>query len=630
MAKKHHAKDEIDNGSAKKDEATIESNHDKSQKVPQRDKLKNSLSIYNRTDLTEKQKEILELILDKKTNIVFINGPAGSSKAQPLDAKILGKDGWLLMGNIKVGDLVYSIDGNLTKVLGVYPQGQKEIYKVTFSDGSFTECCMDHLWFTQTDADKNWHTRVSGAPRGTKKKSPREGGVKTLKEIEKTLFVRGSRPNHYIPMVKPINFPEKKHIIHPYILGILLGDGCLKTNVSFTSSDPEIAQNVSNLLPKNLTVSVEKTESLTKNYNIVRLDGKAEVYCPNPFKEELKRLNLWGKYSYEKFVPEEYLFDSISARTELLRGLMDTDGTTSGSHASYCSTSKKLSSDVQFLVNSFGGVSTIQERENFYTYKDQKLKGRNSFTATVSLGEEIVPFKLLRKKNIYQFKTKYLPSRSIVKIELVGLKEAQCIKVENQSRLYVTDRFIVTHNTFLAVYAALIALNNKTQSDILYLRSAIESSSRSLGALPGNIDEKMDPYLMPLYDKLEELLAKNEVDLLMKEKRITGNVVNFIRGSSWNAKFIIVDEAQNLTPGELKTIVTRLGKYSKLIILGDSGQSDLKEKSGFLPFFDMFSGEESQHYGIFCRSFTKQDIVRSKILGYILDKIEGTYTPPVQ
>lgn len=182
--------------------------------------------------------------------------------------------------------------------------------------------------------------------------------------------------------------------------------------------------------------------------------------------------------------------------------------------------------------------------------------------------------------------------------------------------------------TYVAVYAALMALNKKSQSDILYLRSAIESSSRSLGHLPGSAEEKINVYLAPLQDKLEELLPKNEVDALIKDQRIIGNVVNYIRGASWNAKFVIVDESQNLTPKELKTVMSRLGKYSKLIILGDPGQSDLKEESGFLKYFDLFNSEESKEYGIHAVSFTRADIVRSKILGYILDKIERTYTPP--
>lgn len=187
-----------------------------------------------------------------------------------------------------------------------------------------------------------------------------------------------------------------------------------------------------------------------------------------------------------------------------------------------------------------------------------------------------------------------------------------------------------TSKSFTAIYAGLLALNNKTQSDILYLRSAIESASKSLGALPGDLELKVSPYLAPLYDKLEELLPKGDIDVLKKENRIAGNVVNFVRGSSWNAKYVIVDESQNLTPLELKTIVTRLGKYSKLIICGDPGQSDLKEKSGFMPMFDLFNSEESKDYGIHCFSFTRADIVRSRFLGYILDKIEGTYSPPIQ
>lgn len=183
--------------------------------------------------------------------------------------------------------------------------------------------------------------------------------------------------------------------------------------------------------------------------------------------------------------------------------------------------------------------------------------------------------------------------------------------------------------TFLSLYAGLMALNSKTQSDILYLRSAIESASKSLGALPGDILEKVNPYLSPLHDKLEELLPSNEATMLIKENRISGNVVNFIRGSSWNARFVIVDEGQNLTHLELKTVMTRLGKYSKLIILGDPSQSDLNGKSAFMPYFDLFNSEESKDYGIHCLSFSRQDIVRSRILGYILDRIEGTYTPPI-
>ncbi len=182
--------------------------------------------------------------------------------------------------------------------------------------------------------------------------------------------------------------------------------------------------------------------------------------------------------------------------------------------------------------------------------------------------------------------------------------------------------------TYIAVYTALLALNKKTQSDVLYIRSAIESASKSLGALPGTALEKIDPYLMPLMDKLEELISKHEIDILIKEGRITGNVVNYVRGSSWNAKFIVVDEAQNLNAAELKTLITRLGKHSKLLFLADPGQSDIGKTSGFQLFYNLFNDQESKEKGIHCFSFDKSDIVRNEILGYILDKIEGTYVGP--
>jgi phosphate starvation-inducible protein PhoH and related proteins len=187
-----------------------------------------------------------------------------------------------------------------------------------------------------------------------------------------------------------------------------------------------------------------------------------------------------------------------------------------------------------------------------------------------------------------------------------------------------------TSKTHIAVYAGLKALSNKSQSDILYLRSAVESASKSLGALPGEVNDKIGPYLIPLQDKLEEMLPKCEVDALIKDQRIQGNVVNYIRGASWNAKYIIVDESQNLTKEELKTVLSRMGKYSKLIICGDPDQSDLKEKSGFMDMFDKFNSPTSEEYGIYCFSFSRADIVRSKFLGYILDVIEGTYTPELQ
>ena len=181
-----------------------------------------------------------------------------------------------------------------------------------------------------------------------------------------------------------------------------------------------------------------------------------------------------------------------------------------------------------------------------------------------------------------------------------------------------------TSKTFTAIYAGLKLMNKRTVSDIVYVRSIAESASKSLGSLPGEANEKMMPFLMPLHDKLDELLSKQDIAMLVKEERIQGIPINYLRGASLNAKYVVIDEAQNLDFKELTTAITRIGKYSKFIILGDPLQSDI-QKSGFMKMFDLFNSEESKSEGIHSFSFTRNDIVRRGILKYIVEKIESTH-----
>jgi len=180
-----------------------------------------------------------------------------------------------------------------------------------------------------------------------------------------------------------------------------------------------------------------------------------------------------------------------------------------------------------------------------------------------------------------------------------------------------------TSKTYVSILAGLMLLNKRSVSDILYIRSIAESASKSLGSLPGEIGDKMAPFLQPLEDKLSEMLDKPDIDVLKKENRIAGMPVNYLRGTSFNAKYIVCDEAQSYTKKELVTVITRLGKYSKLILCADPLQSDIHEKSGFMPLFDLFNDESSREQGIHCFSFTKDDIVRSGVLKYILERIEN-------
>jgi phosphate starvation-inducible PhoH-like protein len=177
--------------------------------------------------------------------------------------------------------------------------------------------------------------------------------------------------------------------------------------------------------------------------------------------------------------------------------------------------------------------------------------------------------------------------------------------------------------TYMSLYGCLRLMAENVEKELLYVRSIAESAERGLGSLPGDIAEKFNPFLMPLYDKLDEIVFEGDTAFLKNNGRISAIPINFLRGANWSNKLIIADEAQNFTFKELTTLITRLGEDSKLIICGDFMQSDINGKTGFNEMFDLFVDEESIKNGIHSFGFTRDDIVRSKILKFIISKLES-------
>lgn len=180
-----------------------------------------------------------------------------------------------------------------------------------------------------------------------------------------------------------------------------------------------------------------------------------------------------------------------------------------------------------------------------------------------------------------------------------------------------------TTKTYLAVLASLMLMNEKKISDILYVRSIVESADVKMGTLPGEADDKLSPYKRPLIDKLDELLPKENVQYLIKDNRLEGLPVGYLRGLNWNAKGIIGDEMQNCTKKELITIMTRVGEFSKLFLCGDPQQSDINGRSGFQSIFNLFNDEDSKEHGIYTFEFTEDDILRSEIVKFIVKKVKS-------
>jgi len=182
-----------------------------------------------------------------------------------------------------------------------------------------------------------------------------------------------------------------------------------------------------------------------------------------------------------------------------------------------------------------------------------------------------------------------------------------------------------TSKTLLAVYCSLQLLNMKAISDIMYLRSAVESSANSLGFLPGAAEDKLKFYNLPFIDKLDELLITTKPERLEEQKRISMFPVNFARGMNWEAKCIILDEAQNSTIKEITTVLTRMGENSRCFVLADPMQTDLKNEhlqGGFEKMYALFSDEESEENGIKLFEFNEDDVMRSKLVKFLTKKLK--------
>jgi len=175
--------------------------------------------------------------------------------------------------------------------------------------------------------------------------------------------------------------------------------------------------------------------------------------------------------------------------------------------------------------------------------------------------------------------------------------------------------------TFLAFYAALALWNEDQRLKLLYLRSAVESATKSLGYLKGSAEDKISPYMEVLTEKLAEILNPQEIQSLVDANAIEGDVINYLRGRSISNTVIIVDEAANMVPNEIENVLTRMNKNTKIFLCGDSRQSDLKRKD-YDNICKEFGDEESAKKGIHHLAFTKEDIMRDPVIGFILDKLE--------
>ena len=218
-------------------------------------------------------------------------------------------------------------------------------------------------------------------------------------------------------------------------------------------------------------------------------------------------------------------------------------------------------------------------------------------------------------------------TKTNIKLKKIALteKQTQLLKIifDNDSKIIFISGPAGTSKTYVAIYGALQLYNMNNERGITYVRTIAESGEKSLGALPGEMAEKINPYMMPMNEKLDELLIPGQASTLKEKEIVKGMPINYLRGASWRDEIVIADESQNFTFKELTTLMTRLGEGSKLIICGDPMQSDINGRSGFADMYSVFNDEESKQKGIHTFHFGPEDIKRSEILKFVISKIQN-------
>lgn len=372
-------------------------------------------------EVRDYQKDLTLASVDKYSSMIVAS--VGSGKMEDKNNIIPTPDGFRRFGDLKPGDRVFGINGKPQKVLQTFEQGIQDIYRVSFRNGGYVDCGLEHLWTVRVISEKKNVTKTTKELIDSK-----------IQKIDKRGFIARKFAVDY-PL--PVEYKEKEFFIDPYVLGVMIGDGYLcgtSLAISIPDMDSEIIEMVQKRLKPGYVIKKD-TAPVCPRYII----KKPNEDYRNKYMLEVKRLGL-NVVGGKKFIPQEYFLGSVQQRKDLLSGLMDTDGTcqkrSKKSSTSFSTTSKQLAEDIASLVRSLSGWCNIRKT-------DRTSSGR-SIEYTVIMQLDFNPFKSQRKAERF---TPFRQYNYITSIEKVGQADCMCILVENKDHLYITKDYIPTHNT---------------------------------------------------------------------------------------------------------------------------------------------------------------------------------------
>ncbi len=370
-------------------------------------------------------------------SIVTIIGGSHTGKAEPVDKVIPTPDGMRRYGDLKKGDYVFNKHGKPVKILEVFPQGKRDMYKLTFDDGRVCVCGDKHLWTVFTKHDKR----------------------KVINTEDLYEWYQTARPNAHkcIDVCEAVEYPTKKYDIDPYVIGAFIGNGCNTCPaLTFSSNDEETVAEIARLID----AKGYKKNPHNYNYNFILKDEKItkpglKYYRSRIFFQKYQELLTTSGY---KKIPTEYLFGDLNQRWSLVQGLFDTDGSIDiNGCIGYTTTSAELANNIRFLLNGLGFKVTISKDK-----RTEKYKTSECFNLTINAmnNEKYKFFRLRRKReralDVFNNSNHYnLKKHFIYKVEKLNVqKEMNCIYVDDPEHLYLTNDYITTHNTSMAIQIA--------------------------------------------------------------------------------------------------------------------------------------------------------------------------------
>lgn len=359
--------------------------------------------------------------------------------AHPYNQKVFTPLGWRKWKDINIGDELYGTYGNITKVIDIPYDKECDVYKITLRDGRKILASDEHLWKIE------FHNRKEIQIMTT---------LELLKEYKRKRKISDRNPLGIeyvcsIPKNKGIEMSYHKTKVDAYTFGLLLGDGSFRYCSCYYTQDPKDLEVERKYIP----------------YNIIKWKAKYayRINIPN-WHKILEEYGLYNKKSEDKFIPDEYKYNSREVRLNLLKGLMDSDGTLDNKGRYIIAlSSKRMIEDIAFICRSLGYNCSYTIKKTGYRVNDIIKECLPSYALTIFTRDIIanLPRKQKKEKVITnQYSINRELRTKIINIEYVGKQKAKCVTVDSKDNCYLIGDFVTTHNCAKSYFLATIMSHN--------------------------------------------------------------------------------------------------------------------------------------------------------------------------